>query len=162
MGTTFFLMSMIPIMLLMVLAHPATGLASNITTTSGNVARSIQLEAQSWNYENLCEARKGQCQLGTYASINSSTVELSWFDPECRKVAYNGQAPKEQIVILISNDTTSATHPLLTKFQDPGNYLEPPVLMYGDRAYSMYNNEVGGWFGPGLGGEFFSLLWFDC
>jgi hypothetical protein len=162
MGTTFFLMSIIPIMLLMVLAHPATGLPAVITTTSGNVARSIQPDAQPWNYGSLCEPRNNQCQLGTYASKNINTVELSWFDPQCRKVAYNSEAPKEQIVILTSNDTTSAPHPLLIKFQDPGNYLEPPILMHGDRAYSNYNNGIGGWFGPGLSDEFFSLLWFDC
>lgn len=154
-------MSIIPIMLLIVLAHPATGLPA-VIASSGNVARSIQLEAQSWVYESLCEPRKGQCQLGTYVSINSNTVDLSWFDPECRKVAYNGKASKEQIVILISNETIPAPHPLLIKFQDPGNYMEPPILMHGDRAYSKYNNEAGGWFGPDLGGEFFSLLWFDC
>ena len=50
MGTTFFLMCIIPIMLLMILAHPATGLPAVITTTSGNVARSVQLGAQSWNF----------------------------------------------------------------------------------------------------------------
>lgn len=52
MGTTFFLMSIIPIMLLIILAHPATGLPADITTSSGNIARSI-LGAQSWNYESL-------------------------------------------------------------------------------------------------------------
>jgi hypothetical protein len=162
MGTTFFLMSIVPLMLLIILTGPSTGLPADITTTSSIVARSLHLEVPSWNYESLCKPRKGQCQLGTYTTKNSNKAELSWFNPTCRKVAYNGKTQTEQLVFLNTDDTDPYLYPVVARFEDPGSYLDVPYFMYGEKAYSKYRNEVGGWFGPDSDGEFFSLLWFDC
>ncbi|KAE9372874.1 hypothetical protein N431DRAFT_558567 [Stipitochalara longipes BDJ] len=165
-ASTFVLISIIPIMLIDILTSSGVGIPD--AQVAPIIARSLQLETASWNYDNLCQPRKGQCQLGTYTTRNSKTMDLSWFDEDCRKVDYvaacQDLACKDATIVLTSvNDSDSSyPDPVRVQFRDPGNYLDVPTIMHGGAIYSQDENEVGSWFGPESDIEHFSLLRFDC
>lgn len=162
MASTFFFISIIPIGILIIMTSPGAGLPEENLTT-GLVARSLQLEEQPWNYESLCQPRKGQCQLGTYTTKNINYAEISWYDEDCRKLADGALIPVEEMLVLRNSvDLDRYPHPLLVKSQDSGNYLDVPYIKYGNKMYSQYHNTVDRWFGPDANDEHFSLLWFDC
>jgi hypothetical protein len=168
-ASTFVLISIIPIMLIDVITSPAVALPSTeVSPTAPIITRSYQLDTPSWNYDNLCSPRKGQCQLGTYTTRNVKTMDIVWFDEDCKKVDYvaacQDLACKDPMVVLtgINDSESEYPDPVIVQFQDPENYLDVPSIMYGGAAYSQDKNEVGSWFGPDSDLEFFSLLWFDC